>query len=359
MDGVARVVLGLEEQEVAEEVLHFLDRSGRARVVAAASDDRQLAEAVRQLEPDVVVAEPALVAGGGPPLLALATRESVGALRAAVEAGARGFFVWPGERDPLLAAVGSVVSARHDLERQARVVAIHAARGGAGCTFVASHLAAALTRRGSSVVLIDADLDYADLTHALGASNEDCPTIADLVPVAEELTWPHVEEALRRGALLAPPAETRHQVDAELLRRAVEVAAASVDAVLVHLPRSLDDATRALVGSADLLLEVVTLDVLAFRATTRALEAFGRDEASIVVNRAGRGEITVGDVARVFGADPLAVVPVDPAVPRAQDHGRVLPGKGRTARIFDRLAAACVERAEPTGHAEAPDRVAS
>ncbi|MGZ4132750.1 MAG: hypothetical protein ACXVWF_06865 [Actinomycetota bacterium] len=47
MDGVARVVLGLEEPEVAEEVLHFLDRSGRARVVAAASDDRQLTEAVR------------------------------------------------------------------------------------------------------------------------------------------------------------------------------------------------------------------------------------------------------------------------------------------------------------------------
>ncbi|MGZ4132749.1 MAG: AAA family ATPase [Actinomycetota bacterium] len=306
-----------------------------------------------------MVAEPGLVAAGGPPLLALATRESVGALRAAVQSGARGFFVWPAERDPLLAAVGSLVAHRDDLERRARVVAVHAARGGAGCTFVASHLAAALTRRGSSVVLVDADLDYADLTHALGVSNEDGPTIADLGPVAEELTWPHVQEVLRRGALLAPSAEARRQVDAGLLSRGVEVAATGADAVVVHLPRALDETTTALVASADLLLEVVTLDVLAFRATTRALEAFGRDDAAIVVNRAGRGEITVGDVARVFGADPLAVVPVDPAVPRAQDHGRILPGKGRTARIFDRLAAAAMRPVEPPERADVPARAAS
>src|SRR6266513_1845062 len=57
MDDVARVILAIGSQEVAEEVLHLLDRSGRARVVATAADDRQLAEAVRQLEPDAVVAE--------------------------------------------------------------------------------------------------------------------------------------------------------------------------------------------------------------------------------------------------------------------------------------------------------------
>jgi hypothetical protein len=50
MDDVARVVLAVESQEVAEEILRFLDRSGRARVVATAADDRHLHEAVRQLE---------------------------------------------------------------------------------------------------------------------------------------------------------------------------------------------------------------------------------------------------------------------------------------------------------------------
>ena len=91
MGEVARVVLALEAPEVTEEVLHFLDRSGKARVVGTAADDRQLSEAIRQLEPDVVVAEPLLAHGGvdGAALLALSSRESVAALRGAVKAGAR------------------------------------------------------------------------------------------------------------------------------------------------------------------------------------------------------------------------------------------------------------------------------
>src|SRR4030095_10301191 len=36
MEEVARVILALEEHDVAEAVMHFLDRTGRARVVATA-----------------------------------------------------------------------------------------------------------------------------------------------------------------------------------------------------------------------------------------------------------------------------------------------------------------------------------
>ena len=103
MEDVARVVLAMEQHDVAEEVMHFLDRSGHARVVATAADDRQLLEAVRQLEPDVVVGQSSLVNGaaGSLPFLAVDTRESVGALRAAIRAGADGFFVWPADREAL------------------------------------------------------------------------------------------------------------------------------------------------------------------------------------------------------------------------------------------------------------------
>src|SRR5437867_884141 len=174
MDDVARVVLALEAQEVAEEVLHFLDRSGRARVVATAADDRQLREAVRQLEPDAVVAEPTLATAsvGSARLLALAMRESVAALRTAIAAGADGFYVWPQERDGLLEHVTSIAAARRVPERRATVVAVHAARGGAGCTFVATHLARAFAKRGSACLLVECDPTYGDLTQALGFSDQ-------------------------------------------------------------------------------------------------------------------------------------------------------------------------------------------
>ena len=92
MEEVARIVLALETPDVAEEVMHFLDRTGRARVVGTAVDASQLAEAVRQLEPDAVVAAPSLVPSrgslNGSTLLAVDTSQSVGALRRAIRGGA-------------------------------------------------------------------------------------------------------------------------------------------------------------------------------------------------------------------------------------------------------------------------------
>ena len=341
MDDVARVVLGLEEHDVAEEVMHFLDRTGRTRVVATAGDVRQLAEAVRQLEPDAVIAQPAVAAGAalnGSALLALETRESVASLRAAIASGARGYYLWPAEREALAGAAAAARTLPAARERRARVVAVHGPRGGAGATFVATHLAAALARRDLRTAIVDLDLAFGDLTPALGADDE-ARTIAQLAPLAAEsalgeVAWAHLDGF---RAVFAPLPEEEFE-----LRHAQEVVtalAADQDCVVLHLPRTPDDLARWAFGFADRVVEVLSLDVLSFRAATRVLATLGDDDrVGFVVNRSARAEITPADVERVFGRAPLAVVPTDRAVAAAQDHGRLLPRRGRTARAFDRLA---------------------
>ena len=365
MEQIARVVLALEEPDVAEEVMHFLDRTGRARVVATAQDDRQLQAAVRQLEPDVVVAQPSLVAPDWSPngsFLALDTRESVASLRAAIRAGASGFFIWPSDRDALAGAAAATVSAAARQVRRATVVGVHAARGGAGATFVATHLAAACARRSLDTVLLDADPLYGDVAAAVGAPTDEVHTVADLLPLGTELDPEHLAEALWTHdvgfrVLLPPAPEQADTVRAEDLRTMIGVAASSSDAVVVHLPRGLDALARAGIGAADRTVEVLSLDVLSFRAATRALEALDPatpgDRIGFVVNRASRSEIAPADVTRVFGVEPLAVIPFDRSVTRAQDHGRLLPGRGRMARVFDRLAARIVEPEAPEATTEA------
>jgi pilus assembly protein CpaE len=354
VDDVATVVLGLEASDVAEEVMHFLDRTGRARVVATAEDDRHLVEAVRQLEPDAVVAQPGLidpVVARGSAVLALATRETVSSLRAAIEVGARGYFLWPGEREQLAAAVAATRIAPVPTDRRAVVTAIHGARGGVGATFVATHLAAAFQRRGSCV-MIDGDPLYGDVASVIGVPADASHTFADLAPLGDELTPAHLEETLWQHptgfrVLPGPSPESAGTVRPGDLTRVVESAAIMADAVVVHLPRALDGLAQAGLRSADRVVEVLSLDVLSFRAATRALEAFGPLHLSapvgFVVNRVSRAEITPADVERVFGAAPLAVFPADRAVGRAQDHGRLMPPKGRLARAFDRLAARLLE----------------
>src|SRR5712691_11040151 len=316
MDQVARVVLALEEHDVAEEIMHFLDRNG-ARVVATAGDERQLQEAVRQLEPDAVVAQPKLVAArglSGGALFAVDTAESVTALRAAIRVGARGFFVWPVDREELAGAAAATASRPEAGERRATVIAVYGPRGGSGTTFVATHLAAALARRGIDCVLVDADVAFGDLTPAFVSptGHEPPRTIVDLAPLADELHPNHLEEVLWQHpdgfrVLLAPGSQEAAVASNELVASAVEAAARMSDVVLVHVPRSLTGVTREAFSWCDRALVVLSLDVMSFRAAKRALERAPETETEFVVNREMRAEVTPADVRRVFGREPIGV----------------------------------------------------
>ncbi len=351
MDGMARVVVALEAPDVAEEVLHYLDRSGVARVVGTANDPKQLADAVRQLEPHVVVAAPGLSPAGvvGPPLLTLATRESVAALRAAIGAGAKGFFVWPADRQGLLDRVAAEAVPRA-LERRGVVVAVHGSRGGVGATFIATHLAQACARQGKSTVLIDADLQHADVTSALALWDDDVRTVADLAAVVDELSWEQIEAvafAHPSGfrVILAPPVIEVGAVDTEVVVRACVVAASAADAVVVHLPRSVDAVAQRVANDADRWLEVLDLDVGAFVASRRTLELLPQlgSRAELVVNRAARAEVTPADARRAFDRDPIAVVGTDGGAARARLRGKLLSPRGRAARAIDGLASSVLE----------------
>lgn len=329
--------------------MHFLDRTGRARVVATATDDRQLLEAVRQLEPDAIVASTGLVTQplGGRPLLALETAESVRSLRSAIRFGAAGYFIWPREREAL-AAAASRVSRPAPVATAAPVVAVLGANGGVGASFLATHLAAALARRSVDCAIVDLDVAFAGLSGPVGAPVEPEQTAADLAAFSEDLAPEQVRELLWRhpegfGVLLSPGRAGADLGPVEY-GRAISALAQTVSFVLLHVPREVGRLTKVALAAANPVLLVVRLDVASFRDARRVLEATGTQErARIVVNRAARSEVTPADVQRVFDRPPVAVVPVDRRIPRLQDGGRILPARGRTWRQVDGLARALLE----------------
>jgi Flp pilus assembly CpaE family ATPase len=237
---------------------------------------------------------------------------------------------------------------------------VHAARGGAGCTFVATQLAQAFAKRGLACLLVECDLTYADVTQALGLADGDVRSLTDLAPVRDELGVEHLEGIRVRhdagfDVVLGPNGTDGVSGDDEVLRTVIGLAAASAEVLVLHLPRDLSSTTRWCLEQADRIVEVLTLDVLSFRAASRALEALSPlalgSRVGFVVNRAARSEITPGDVHRVFDGDPLAVVPADPSIPRLQDHGKLAPTRGRVGRVFDRLAERLIAEREPAEEA--------
>ena len=170
----------------------------------------------------------------------------------------------------------------------------------------------------------------------------------------DELSTAHLDEVLWRHrdgfrALLAPEPADWPKVGAREYAATLDALAGAADVELLHLPRAIDDVARTGLDVADRVVLVLTLDVLGFRDAKRALgimQDLGLEgRCDLVVNRAGRAEITSKDVRRVFGCEPLAVVPVDGDARGAQDHGRLLPGRGKTARVLDRLAGDLLEPA--------------
>lgn len=92
---------------------------------------------------------------------------------------------FPTATQPTLASTGQPIAPKRAVSRGARLLAIGGGKGGVGKTFVTANLATALARLGQRVVVVDADLDGANLHTCLGVP---APrrSLADFVSEREE-----------------------------------------------------------------------------------------------------------------------------------------------------------------------------
>ena len=352
------VALGIPDPGFQEEVLHFLDRLPGVAVVGAAEDSGSLRALVRGRRPDVVVGAPEQLAGlDSTELVAVALRETTRGLRTAIRVGARGFYVWPDERDALgnsLTRLGSVDDSEATAEGKA--VAVIGARGGAGTTFIATNLAAALAKSGVDTVLADLDPLYGDVSAALGISPEpSSPSVSELAVVSGELTSDHLRQALHAHSsgfrvLLAPshvPSEPRLAPGS--IPGLVSALRKRFAAVILHLPRTADESVLAAVEEADEVLAVATLDVVGIRAAKRLLDhvrsSVPGKPIELIVNKASRGEVLPEDAEAVLEAPLACVIESDRLVQRAQNRAELVLGRrGRLSRRISRLAGRLIDR---------------
>lgn len=353
-----RVVLGVDDAGLQEELLHFLDRLPDVQVVGAADNEHSLRGVVRDRKPHAVIAVPDLLTGEDlPHAMAVAVRETTEALRSAIRAGARGFYVWPAEREALgRDVVRTHAKVRPETTQNGVVYAVVGARGGAGATFLATNLAAALSRRQPETVLADLDPTFGDVTPALGiAADVQLPSISDLAAVARELTNEHLDRVLQEHPagfrVLLAPQEVRLEprLEPPTVAAVVQALRERFAITVLHLPRSLDESARSAIELADEVLVVVTLDVLGIRSARRLIDGLRSaglgDSLRLLVNRTRRGEVVPGDAEAVLGVPIASVLPSDRGVERAQNRGELVVGKrGGVARSIDRLARQLLRR---------------
>jgi MinD-like ATPase involved in chromosome partitioning or flagellar assembly len=200
---------------------------------------------------------------------------------------------------------------------RATTIAVFNPKGGVGKTTVATNLASALqTRKGKSVLLIDADTVTGHVTMSLAI--EAVRTVADswrdeadggeserLFDIASTHS-----SGMRVVALTDSPIHT-DILDPARLTAAIAVARTQVDVIVIDLHPSYSTLNQAIFDEADRILVPVTPDVPAIRAAVQLRDLAGglgcRERLAMVINRANSG-VSVDDMERTVGTPALALI---------------------------------------------------
>jgi pilus assembly protein CpaE len=200
---------------------------------------------------------------------------------------------------------------------RARTIAVFNPKGGVGKTTVATNLAAALqTRKGKSVLLVDADTVTGHVTTSLGI--EAVRTVADSwrdeaeggpVESLYDIASSH-PSGMKVVSLTDSPLHT-DVLDPARMVAAINEARSRVDVIVIDLHPSYSTLNQAIFEEADRILVPVTPDVPAIRAAVQLRDvAVGlgcRERLAMVVNRANSG-VTVADMERTTGMPALALI---------------------------------------------------
>ena len=327
-----RPLLVTSDPAVLDELLRLAAAAGVEPEVAA---DLVAARRSWSAAPFVVVVDDAVRAGRRLPrrdgvVLLGRDLDDAGAWERGVELGAEHVVFLPDAEGWL---VSRLADAARPAGRQAPLVAVLGGRGGAGATVLASALAVTAARSGRSAVLVDADPLGGGLDLVFGAEAEPGLRWPDLAGTRGRVPSAALVEALPlvdgvrvlswdRGDPGTAPAEA---VDA-----VVSAARAAADLVVVDLPRTVDDAVRAVLDRATTGLLVVPAQVRAAAAASRvaAVAAPLCADLRLVVRDPSPG-LSADGVALALGLPVAGELRPEPHVERALERGEAPARRGR------------------------------
>jgi pilus assembly protein CpaE len=333
MQALTFIILGRNGQSL-NEMRAALTSTGRARLLANCDNAEQFRADVLRLRPSaaIILLEPAnqekefalikqLVSTcPQTAIISAAADASPAVILGSMRSGAREFLQLPivsQELETVLNSIGEFDAAGAS-KRSGRTVAVFSAKGGAGVSFFATNLAAAM---GVSSLLVDLNLQAGDAASFLGVDTK--YSLTDFVhnrarlddALMTSLVTPHSANL----AVLAAPLEAHEAEDIkpEDISEILHLLKQRYECIVLDLPHTFDPVTVAALDLADDILVVLTLDIPGIRGAKRALKVFERldyrrDKVHVVVNRWSKGiDVQLQKVEAHLGEQLIGFVPND------------------------------------------------
>ena len=311
-DDVIRVLIVDDIAETRENLRKLLQFEPDIEVVGAARTGQEAIELARETEPDVVLMDINMPDMDGitatevlkrdvrfAQIIILSVQSESDYLRRAMRAGASDFIAKPPSGDELIGTIRSLAEdARRIKDEMARlegtgplqppperigpegkILAVYSAKGGVGCTMIATNLAVGLDTADTPTVLVDAALQFGDVAVSLNLQVKN--SFVDLASRAEELDADIVEDVLLQHecglrVLAAPPRpEMADEVHAEQVRNVLEHLKQHFAYVIVDTSSTMDDITLTILDLADLLIAVATPEIPAIKDARLLFDLLG------------------------------------------------------------------------------------
>jgi len=239
---------------------------------------------------------------------------------------------------------------------RARVITVVSPKGGSGKTIVSTNLAVGLAARAPGrVVLLDLDLQFGDVSYALGVTPQH--TIYDAISAIDDLDATTLKVFLTRHAsglfALCAPEEPAagEMISAAAVTTVIKLIASQFDYVVIDTPAGLSEHTLAALDMSTDMVLIADMDLPSVRNLRKAIDAFdmlGMRTASryFVLNRAdSRVGLTKAGIAAAAGLPIDLELPSSRHVPVSLNEGRPLlsdnprsPAARRLAELVDHVA---------------------
>ena len=355
-----RVLIADDDAEACRQLAELLADEADIAVVGTAASGSEALELAEKLQPDVVLLDTdmpgldgiavtericATVPATG--VIMLSSQGEAHDWRRAMLAGARDFLLQPITREELAGSIRQVHTIhQRELERltqaashlqsgngqvppetreggPGKIVALFSPKGGVGRTTLAVNVAAAAVKNGHDVCLFDASFQFGDVGIMLDL-NPKGVSIADLLPEGADDDPDAIETVMTNHSsglhvVLAPPSpEVAELVQAESVRRMLEVLRRNHRLVVVDTGSWLNDVTLAILDVADVILGVMTLEITNIKNMRLFLHLADSlsylDKLQLVLNRS---DATLG----------IRVADAEQSLGRRIDHAVVSDGR--------------------------------
>ncbi len=357
-----RVVIVDDIAETRENIRKLLQFEPDVEVVGVARTGREAIDISKDVKPDVLlmdinmpdmdgIAATEIIRKTVPfaQIVILSIQNDPNYMRRAMLAGARDFLTKPPTIDELNSAIRRAGAMAHDERTKipqvsgpqsartgvayplgsvlggGKVITFYSPKGGSGCTTLATNLAVCLNNEDTSVVIVDANLQFGDVAVFLNEQGKF--SILDLATRADELDPEIVNNVTIRHSqsgikILSAPMkpEQSDMVTSEQFSKVVTYLRNMYSYIIIDTASALQNITASAINNSDLLILLTTQDIPSIKNSRLFLDetdalGFDRKRIIFVMNKFDkRIGITPEKVSENLKQDISAVIPFEERV---------------------------------------------